>query len=82
MIRFWIRTDRDGIPDMVLRQYTDDEGIWHTESRTPRRAEWETYLGVDYSGAGGSADWETATPEQWAQVQVDWGYVDNPVEGI
>ena len=52
MIRFWIRTDRDSTPDMVLRQYTDDEGIWHTESRTPHRAEWETYLRVDYSGAG------------------------------
>jgi hypothetical protein len=82
MIQFLVRYDQDNIPNLVLRRYTDQDGVWHSEYRTARKREWEEYVGIDWSGAGGSADWETVTPEAFAEIQLGWGYDDDPLAGI
>lgn len=80
MIRFWVRTDRYNKPDTVMREYTDRAGRWRREHWFPGSTEWGVHMGLEHTGAGGSADWETVPPERAAEILYGWGYQGNPAE--
>jgi len=80
-IKFWVRrfisSDQ---PVTVMRELFDDDGLIGRERYDRQTGTWVDHHSIEHTGIGGSVDWDTATPEEAAEVLWGWGNRGNPAD--